>query len=1002
MAGLLLLAVSGCTSMQHAAGTGDVQTVIKGLSAGKDVNMVDAAGRPLLAIAAERGQLGIIRELVSRGADLEKKDSRGMTPLFIAAGYNQLPAVQELVVAGANIESRNTELEFTPLMPAAESGYNAVVEYLLSRGADAAARSSDGQTALSRLARVNARTSQSNNPVTAQLLIANLRARLSKKAFADYVDHPDVTGMTPLHRAAGSNNTEIITFLLQNGANANAVARVPGGAEHMATAPEVSAFAQPTAAPGMLSALLPKLQQTLNAAGLVKRETAAESVPDQAAMAAVIGNWTPLHSATRHCQQAEASVAALLAGGANPVARTTNGRTTLQILADCADADAGAVVKLVIDKARSKSSTADFRKFVNEADADTGRSPLLSAVIRNQPETTRLLLAAGASPNSTSKDGQAPLHVALEARSHDVARHLLAAGANPDQPNAMGLNPLYWMVDKGDVEAVKVLLEGGAKPNMAGEGGWMPLHRAIGGVAPAAPAVPGQPVPQPRANPELVQLLLGKGANPNALLANGNTPLHMALEHDDIEAVRLLLAGGAKPGIKKADGVLPLYSAVANNKPAVVKLLLEHGANPDEDASLYIAVQQNNLPMVQLLLNAKANPEKAFQSWTPLHKAAADGRSEAYRMLMAAGARDTVRNDDGKTPRDLAREREERIAAQREAERIAAQERREASERRAQMFMAGMTTLAGAYNEAVQEQAAQQASQRQMLANIQAQADAQRRQQEAAAAAQAAERRQQQAAQQATQREALANQLADGIAYRNAQMERTTDAATRNRLAADNAKAMQAAQQIGAYDQVNRQAIAATSANQSAARQQREAQAQQEAEAARRAAQERQQRLAQQQAEERQRQAEQAERERQRLIAEREAERQRAEEQRRFAAEQRKRDEAQAKQEYLDAHRRGIRLAAKQCESKEKPYWVGGIKPNVRLPEVIKHHAGCVAVKYEARCPGTPKGAGVKGMINYYAGTGSGCLGTEGKLARTMSCPADDVQVDVDDVISCT
>ena len=159
---------------------------IREYSAGKDVNMVDGAGRPLLAIAAERGQLAIIRELVSRGADLEKKDSRGMTPLFIAAGYNQLPAVQELVVAGATIESRNTELEFTPLMPAAESGYNAVVDYLLSKGADAAARSSDGQTALSRLAWVNARTSQSNNVGTAQLLLGNLRARLSKKAFADW------------------------------------------------------------------------------------------------------------------------------------------------------------------------------------------------------------------------------------------------------------------------------------------------------------------------------------------------------------------------------------------------------------------------------------------------------------------------------------------------------------------------------------------------------------------------------------------------------------------------------------------------------------------------------------------------------------------------------------------------------------------------------------------------------------------------------------------------
>ena len=948
---LLLLLMSGCTSMQQAAKTGDVQTIIKGLSAGKDVDMVDSTGRPLLAIAAERGQLEIIRELISRGADLEKKDSRGMTPLYIAAGYNQLAAVQELVVAGANIESRNTTLELTPLMPAAESGYNAVAEYLLSKGADAAARSSDGQTALSRLAMMNARTSQSNNVGTAQLLLNNVFAKKGKKPAADYINFPDATGMTPLHRAAGSNNTDILSFLLKNGANPNAVARLPLDYEQLASMPEVSAFSQPTPEPGLFVALLSKRQSVFGQAEqpLSLSET---TMPEPSPPSAYISNWTPLLSVVQHCQQADEGVAVLLANGANPVTRASNGRTVLQILAECEKGDTGVVAKRILDKARTKVSASEFRKFVNDTDDTTGRSPLLSAVIHNQPETTRLLLAAGASPNEKSKDGYAPLHVALQAGSHDVARYLLAAGANPDQPNHMGLNPLYWMVDKGDIEAVRVLLNAGAKPNIAGEGGWMPLHRAIGAGAVATTAdttkaTPNQAVAIPQTDAEMIKLLLSKGANPDAMLSTGVAPLHMALDRDDLDTARLLLAGGAKVNLKKADDSAPLYSAISSNKVDTVKLLLDHGATPNGDASLYLAVQRNSLPIIKLLLDAKANPNQAFKSWTPLHKAAADGHDEAYRMLLQAGASAALRNSDGDTPYDLALKRRERIAAAEEAARRDEERREQASARNAQMFVSGMAAIAGAYTQAMDEQTTRQIAQRQQIASFQAQAEAQRSRQLAAEEAEAAERQQRKASNNQT----LATPL--------------------------------------------------TGSNQTTARRDSSTQAQQEAEAIRRATVERQQREAQQRAEEKKRQAEQAEQERKQKIAAREAEKQRAEEERRISQEHRKQEEVLAKKKYLDDVRRGVRLLATQCNGKNKPYSVGGIKPRVKLPEIIKHHAGCVAVRYEARCPGTPEGAGVKGVINYYVGSGSSCVGYEGTLSRVMPCPAKEVQVDVDDVISC-
>lgn len=655
--------LAGCTSMQKAAQSGDVQTVIKGLAAGKDVNMADANGRPLIAIAAERGQLVIIRELIGRGADLEKKDGLGMTPLYIAAGSNQLPAVQELVVAKAAIESRNTDLGMTPLMPAAESGYKAVVEYLLSRGAKADVRSSDNQTALSRLARVNARTSQSDSVGTAELLLGKLRAGASKKALPDYVNQQDRSGFTALHRAAGNANSELIAFLLQNGANPNIAATLSEGNEKAAIAPEVSAFAKQAAnASSGLNALLPMLQQTLAAGRPAPRVEADVVTP--APVQAEITRWTPLLSAAQHCQAAESSIKALLAAGANPLARASNNRTALQILAECEQGDPAPALKLVLERAKTKSSATDFRQFINEQDGASGRSALLSAVTRSHAESTRLLLAAGASPNVAGKDGVAPLHVALAAGSNEVARHLLAAKANPNQANGAGIEPLYWMVSNRNADAVKLLLSAGARPNAAAPDGFMPLHKAAanGDVA-------------------IINALLAAKANPDAVLEGVDAPLHIALAKGDTTAATALLSAGANPNLKKRDGTSPLYNAVSQNNVEIARLLLTKGAKPDltfnGTSPLYMAVQNNNLPIVQLLLNAKANPDVSLpeHKWTPLHKAAYDGNAAAYQLLLASGADSALRNRENKTAADLVREREARLLRE-------AQERAEAERQR--------------------------------------------------------------------------------------------------------------------------------------------------------------------------------------------------------------------------------------------------------------------------------------------------------------------------------
>jgi len=296
---------------------------------------------------------------------------------------------------------------------------------------------------------------------------------------------------------------------------------------------------------------------------------------------------------------------------------------------------------------------------------------------------------------------------------------------------------------------------------------------------------------------------------------------------------------------------------------------------------------------------------------------------------------------------------------------------------------------------------AQQAQQDAYYRNLQAQANAQAQAQAEAERQRQLAEQQAKAAQQQAGREALAKQLAEGIVYRNQQMAKTTDAATLAKLRRDNEGALQAAQQIGMYSQVDRMATQSTQAGFDQARAQRTAdeQAEQQRLAAQREEQERQQRErdAQQRAEQQRLAAEKAAQER----AQRELEAKQRAEQQRLAAERAEQEKKQAWRDYLAVYKRTIRLGAKQCDGKDKPYRLIGDRPSNPLPKVISHYSSCISVQYEARCPGTPRGAGIQATQYNFTGMGLGCLSAESLMPQRLACKEDAVIVEVRDVTGC-
>ena len=127
-----------------------------------------------------------------------------------------------------------------------------------------------------------------------------------------------------------------------------------------------------------------------------------------------------------------------------------------------------------------------------------------------------------------------------------------------------------------------------------------------------------------------------------------------------------------------------------------------------------------------------------------------------------------------------------------------------------------------------------------------------------------------------------------------------------------------------------------------------------------------------------QQQAAQAEAEQKRLAQEKaEAERKQAEEQRRLAAQQALRQTEQSL-------RTTFRGAAITC--------LGLGKDVLYLKSSMPPKTGC-NVSFEARCPGTPSGAGVRFSQNNYIGASCG-MGDSIRIGQ-MGCPAEQVRIDM-------
>jgi uncharacterized protein len=153
-----LAALAACrdgppTPLTRAAGTGDARQVEALLARGVNPDEFDGAGGTALMAAAREGRIDAMRVLIKAGADVNRRDRSftRWTPLVHAIHKRQDAAARLLLDSGAEVDAA-MQGGATPLIFAAAYGETAIVEELLSRGADPHHQTVDGVTALTNAA----------------------------------------------------------------------------------------------------------------------------------------------------------------------------------------------------------------------------------------------------------------------------------------------------------------------------------------------------------------------------------------------------------------------------------------------------------------------------------------------------------------------------------------------------------------------------------------------------------------------------------------------------------------------------------------------------------------------------------------------------------------------------------------------------------------------------------------------------------------------------------
>ena len=214
----------GTTALHLAARAGDAELVQVLVYAGANLRATTRLGAytPLM-MAAQAGHSAAVAALIAGGADVNATSTTGTTPLMFAAQSGDTRTVTMLVEGGSEVNARETAMGQTPLMFAVAYNRVDVVRLLAARGADVQATSK-----VVDLTKLSSPEEESSRP-----------RRQEPGSGEGGQRPPDVAGVTrqyrynelvgtsggfaPLHFAARQGFVDVVTALVEAGADVNQV-----------------------------------------------------------------------------------------------------------------------------------------------------------------------------------------------------------------------------------------------------------------------------------------------------------------------------------------------------------------------------------------------------------------------------------------------------------------------------------------------------------------------------------------------------------------------------------------------------------------------------------------------------------------------------------------------------------------------------------------------------------------------------------------------------------
>lgn len=265
------------------------------------------------------------------------------------------------------------------------------------------------------------------------------------------------------------------------------------------------------------------------------------------------------------------------------------------------------IVKILIESG-AKIDYCGIRYFMNTL-SFFSPSPLYVAVLKNNIDVVKLLVAAKANMNITDMHSRTPLVCAISNRLKDVACLLIDSGADVDMASKSGYTPLFHAVKNEMYEVVQKLLEKGAN-----------IHKYFGYSTLLSLAMTIR-------NEDIAILLIKHGADIEQLSGHlQSTPLKMACDKNLKRVVVCLVNAGVDINRRSCANFTAIHFTIDENMIDLLILLISLGADV------------NNIPDTGI---------------TPLMTACLSGNEKLVKILLSSSAKPFIQFVNGKTARDM-------------------------------------------------------------------------------------------------------------------------------------------------------------------------------------------------------------------------------------------------------------------------------------------------------------------------------------------------------------